>query len=267
MSTINQNGWVIPQSQHKTYSDRQSSYYKLGPYETDISHIKQSTNGVMGTYNLPTDISNYFSSLKQYIAKSELAYLLHGPCIPFMLPTNKGQHDIGSLLEDIYFPELSLITSLDGNRCFKYILQGNEETLKNRLQPTASYVKLVEQNKSSEIMGYYFPLAFEGYAVSSQIEAIQQFASCEDFSIALSGPMEIASVLAANSRLLLNPTSYSHILCASGVTHVDNRLVLCFKSYGSNLEGWLLTKQLTLDIEQISEQWSGGITVYRAISN
>jgi hypothetical protein len=44
--------------------------------------------------------------------------------------------------------------------------------------------------------------------------------------------------------------------------HDDPRLVLLLKSYGPHLEFWCMTQMLTKDVTQVSEQWSGGISIF-----
>ena len=51
----------------------------------------------------------------------------------------------------------------------------------------------------------------------------------------------------------------------SGVRHVDERLEAVLKSYGPHLEFWVLSNVLTPGKEQISEQWYGGLTIYKCL--
>ena len=52
----------------------------------------------------------------------------------------------------------------------------------------------------------------------------------------------------------------------SGARHVDNRLEAVLKSYGPHLEFWVLSNLLTPGIEQVSEQWYGGLTIYKSLN-
>ena len=81
-------------------------------------------------------------------------------------------------------------------------------------------------------------------------------------NMCLSGPLEIGNALIATPNLIINEDHYSPILCLSGVKHVDPRLICCFKSYGLHLEFWCLSQMLTKTDKQVSEQWSGGLTLF-----
>ena len=42
-------------------------------------------------------------------------------------------------------------------------------------------------------------------------------------------------------------------------------MVMLFKSYGPHLEFWLMSQMLTPNETQVSEQWSGGVTIFESI--
>ena len=81
-------------------------------------------------------------------------------------------------------------------------------------------------------------------------------------NLCLSGPVEVATSLIGSPNLLINFDSYSPVLCLSAVQHIDPRLICCFKSYGLHLEFWCLSQMLTKTTKQVSEQWSGGLTLF-----
>jgi hypothetical protein len=63
--------------------------------------------------------------------------------------------------------------------------------------------------------------------------------------------------------MLINSDYYSPILCLSSYIHSDERMILLYKSYGPHLEFWCMTQMLTPNTKQVSEQWTGGITIFR----
>ena len=98
------------------------------------------------------------------------------------------------------------------------------------------------------------------YSVDAQTTQMKDLKNISN--ICLSGPIEVSSSLIGNPNLLINKKYYSPVLCLSGVTHIDERLISCFKSYGRHLEFWCLSQMLSKDKKQVSEQWSGGISIY-----
>ena len=112
----------------------------------------------------------------------------------------------------------------------------------------------------SDICGYYFPQVLQEYSVDAQILQMKDLKNIPN--ICLSGPIEVAIALIGNPNLLINKKYYSPVLCLSGVSHIDKRLISCFKSYGRHLEFWCLSQMLSKDKKQVSEQWSGGLSIF-----
>ena len=83
--------------------------------------------------------------------------------------------------------------------------------------------------------------------------------------LVLSGGLDTAAALVGSPGLLVNENDYPPVLCLSALKHVDERLMLCFKSYGQHLEFWGMSQMLTPKITQVSEQWSGGLTLFAPI--
>ena len=48
----------------------------------------------------------------------------------------------------------------------------------------------------------------------------------------------------------------------SAFVHSDERLILVLKSYGPHMEFWCMTQMLSKHTTQVSEQWSGGLTLF-----
>ena len=66
-------------------------------------------------------------------------------------------------------------------------------------------------------------------------------------------------------ELLVNIDDYPPVLCLSALKLSDERLMLCFKAYGQHLEFWCMSQMLAPGQKQVSEQWSGGLTVFAVI--
>jgi len=212
MLHINDHGWIIPGVNHKTYAKTNSTYYKCGIYSNDELINYNLIDSCFDIKCEPGKVLEKFSELKKSILGSSISNLLLAPHIPFILPRFKSAN-IGEILEREYFPALSVALEKE-RRSFKYVLRNSDDTLVDNLYPTEYYQNLMKAGQKTAIIGYYFPLALEGYAPSSQQDAFSCLFKDIPLSATLSGPIEIASVLVANSNLLFNQESYSHILTA-----------------------------------------------------
>ena len=81
----------------------------------------------------------------------------------------------------------------------------------------------------------------------------------------LSGGTDTAAALVGSPSLLLNEDDYPPVLCLSALKHSDEKLMLCFKAYGHHLEFWCMSQMLTPKLTQVSEQWSGGLSLFAPI--
>jgi len=251
-------GHFIPGQDLSFFAYPPSNFYQLNLQSTrDIIH------SIARLYSIDRlSLSSSFDQLHSNITEDHsLASCLSGPHLPFYLPASDIT-DVGTRLVEEVLPILSNeFTSTDLDAHFKAVIQDKKQ-LPNRLQPYPGtrYDELLKANSNSPVVGFFFPLAFNQFSVSSQRKAFSLIQS--NLSITLSGPLEICSALSASPRLLMHTESYSPILCMSGVQHVDQRLTCCLKSYGPHLEFWVLSNILLPGVEQVSEQWSGGITIY-----
>lgn len=84
-------------------------------------------------------------------------------------------------------------------------------------------------------------------------------------NLCLSGGIDILAALIGSPELLINENFYAPILCLSAYVHSDQRLALLMKSYGPHMEFWCMSQMLTPKLKQVSEQWAGGITIYKIL--
>ena len=251
-------GTLIPSANHCCFSYPSNDFYALSPFSSD-----ESITAISEIHHLDIDhLTAKFHNLFKSVGSSNLKSILNGPSIPFFLPAT-AITDIGARLENDLMPVLSkAFTTYRPGSHFKAIVQDKKD-LPGRLAPRKNtrYSSLIEANIKSHLIGYYFPIALNQYSVSSQVAAFRQISE-DSLAYCLSGPLEIASALASTPNLLIHDNRYSPILVASGAEHADSRLVPIFKSYGQHLEFWVLSNILTPGVEQVSEQWSGGVTIY-----
>ncbi len=133
------------------------------------------------------------------------------------------------------------------------------------ISENSGYDVFLNNCAESTVVGYFFPTAFQEFDIESQRKRISELPEINDLSISLSGPFEIVYSLISYPQLLYSKENYSPILCASALKHTDPRMVMLFKSYGQHLEFWLMTQMLTPTMTQVSEQWSGGITIFKTL--
>jgi hypothetical protein len=255
------NGSFIPSSAHKVYSSPPSGYYKF--------NLHRSPSDIVNAIcSLPDNSERHlrlsYDKLYDEISQDKsLSNLLCGPFIPFGINRNLST-DIGSMLELDLLPSLntSFLQAYPDSH-FKVVTQ-DKQHLAGRLSPVlnSGYQQFLSSVNNSNVIGYYFPSAFPEFSISSQREAFKAIST--SLSICLSGPLEVVSASITNPSLLINTDHYSPILCMSGVRHDDERLEAVLKSYGPHLEFWVLSNVLTPGVEQVSEQWYGGLTIYKS---
>jgi hypothetical protein len=258
------NGTFIPNNDLNVFSYPTSDFYTYTSQDTYKNLQNLSINFKLDAHLL----ADSFQELTATIANDRhFSLLLNGPWLPFCLP-HTSNNDIGLRLENELLPILhKSFTSAFPDSHFKAVIQDKIQLL-GRLLPReeTNYNKLIVSNLSSAIVGIYFPNAFNQFSVSSQVIAFNKIKSVSSsLKFCLSGPLEIASALIGAPSFLIHPNSYSPILIGSGAKHKDNRLISCFKSYGQHLEFWVLSNNLTFGVEQISEQWTGGLCFYLPI--
>jgi len=146
---------------------------------------------------------------------------------------------------------------------FKAVLQSDSK-LKNNiiLEPGVGYENFIDLAKKKTVVGWYFPQAFQEYDISSQRMRLAELPLPSDFNFCLSGGKDVCAALTGSPDLLISEEHYAPILCLSAYVHSDPRLILLIKSYGPHMEFWCMTQILSKGVMQVSEQWSGGITVY-----
>jgi len=254
-------GSFIPNPTHKIFSYPPSGYYRF-----NLDSESKIIDSISIAFNISTEeISSSLNGLRSDINQEQSLWnILNGPSIPFYVSSNE-KSDIGSILQIDLLPRLdsSFRDSFPASH-FKVITQ-DKQHLSGRLLPTpeSGYQAFLDQINSTDVFGLYFPAAFPEFAISAQREAFKSLHS--SLNICLPGPLDIVSAITTFPTLLINPVNYSPILCMSGVHHVDHRLEAVLKSYGPHLELWILSNLLAPGLEQVSEQWYGGLTVYRSV--
>ena len=259
-----------PSERCRVFSKVPKDFYKIDPFDPTYSkqhEISLQNNITSNDFN-STEIEDSIKSIKNVInSDNNYRNLYNGPAIPFCIRLPNISEDLGTQLEDFWLPLLKkeYERQVPGTH-FKATLQGNTE-LKNSISifENSNYNNFIQKSLNSNIVGYYFPTAFQEFDINSQRIRITELPKINNLDICLSGPFEIIYSLVCYPKLLFSKNNYSPILCASAFEHKDPRMVMLFKSYGPHLEFWLMTQMLTPTKTQVSEQWSGGITIYKSM--
>lgn len=259
-----------PSEDCRVFSDVPKEFYKIDPLNIDFGaqHKLAVANGMVSDALDASDVEDGLKNIKASIEGSDdYQNLFNGPAIPFCLSIPDGTDDLGSQLEDHWLPLLKkeYERQVPGTY-FKATLQGDTELKKSvTICENSGYETFLDKASKTTVAGYFFPTAFQEFDIKSQRKRIADLPDLDDLDVCLSGPFEMVYSLIAQPKLLFSEENYSPILCASALLHSDPRMVMMFKSYGPHLEFWLMTQMLTPTKTQVSEQWAGGITIFKSL--
>ena len=267
---INNLGRFNPSDRCRVFSKTPKNFYKLN--NPKIEYLAQHKTAVgTGLTSAKLDVSDIDASLA-FIGNcindsGHYKHLFRATAVPFCFTVPDKKIDLGKELEGRWLPLLQteFEKKIPGAQ-FRATLQGNTQ-LSDQINPVdgSGYAEFLDQHSCSTVVGYYFPTAFQEFDISSQRKRIINLPTLDKLALCLSGPFEIIYTLACYPDLLFDRQSYSPILCASSLEHKDPRMVMMFKSYGPHLEFWLMSQMLTPSRTQVSEQWSGGLTIYTTL--
>ena len=266
---FNKLGRIIPTINCRVFSDEPKTFYKIDPITIDYpnQHSLAKSNGLISdTEDLESIQKNLFNIEKSIKSNIDFKDIFNSTAIPFCFSLPEKGDDLGNQLENFWLPMLKKEYEKQvPNAYFKATLQGNTELKDSlKLSKNTGYNIFLEKCKNALVAGFYFPTAFQEFDIESQRNRIAKLPTTLNLDLCLSGPFEIIYSLISYPRLLFSKNNYSPILCASALEHNDPRMVMLFKSYGPHLEFWLLTQMLTPTKTQVSEQWSGGITIFKS---
>jgi hypothetical protein len=267
MSFFDENGRRIPYEGLRFYSNEISSYYKLIQPKLDLFNI---FDRIKTFNNMENDLSFSDFSLKydelRYVINNNIDFsnLLRGVHIPFFYQNNHLIDDYGDNLERALLPCFKNSFSHQfPNSYFKAFMQAGSSLSGNiNLCSYSNYSSFIKSSYKKPIIGLYFPNALQGYDILSQRIQMRDLPTLPGANVCLSGGIDICSALLGSPELLIDNEFYAPILCMSSYVHTDPRLILAIKSYGPHMEFWCMTQMLTPEVTQVSEQWSGGITIF-----
>lgn len=267
MTFFDLSGRRIPTEEVRVFSREPKEYYKIDQpiinYELILNRIQDINHEIreIKKQDFEEQVKKIIEEIKK---KAEYRNLLNGVWVPFIYKRKNKGADLGRELEEELLPQVKhSFLEKNPQSEFRAILQSNSKLQKNiSLDPDSRYEEFIQMSERKAVIGLYFPQALQGFDVASQRKQMKTLTNSSGLNICLSGGMDICSALVACPELLFSNENYSPIPIMAAYKHNDNRLILLLKSYGPNLEFWCMTQMLTSQITQVSEQWTGGMTVY-----
>jgi len=268
-SLFNNQGQRIPFENMRVFNEVSLSYYKLKSPKFSFEGIltnSQQYAGVDSKISVKSFELVCLELKKKVQAEPSLNNLFNGIHVPFICPQASMISDLGTELEETTLPSVasSFKAEFPDLHC-KATLQGSSK-LSGELSVAAGsrYEGFLEAHNKGAVAGWYFPQALQEYDIASQRTQMNSLPLPDD--LVLSGGVDTAAALVGAPGLLINEDDYPPVLCLSALEHADERLMLCFKAYGHHLEFWCMSQMLTPEVTQVSEQWSGGLTLFDPIS-
>jgi len=267
-SLFDNNGRRVPFKGMRVFNEASLSYYKIDKSTFDFEEIFNNSNN-FSDINPSLTLELFESTclfLKEKLIKEPLLKnLFDGVHVPFICPRRDQESDLGRELEKTTLPSVasSFKASFPELHC-KATLQGSSK-LEGELfiAEDSRYDSFIEASNRGTVVGWFFPQALQEYDIESQRSQMKTLPMHDN--LVLSGALDTAAALVGSPDLLVNIDDYPPVLCLSALKHNDDRLMLCFKAYGQHLEFWCMSQMLTPGQKQVSEQWSGGLTVFATI--
>jgi hypothetical protein len=267
MSYFDENGRCIPNEKMRVFGVKPSNYYKIKKKSINYREIFERSKR-FGVIEDEIDVEEFEEKAKKLLhmigADPVFENLLKGAHVPFIYKEVNAEEDLGENLERNHLQRLrDSFCDKYPNSHFKAVLQSDSKLTGNiTLEAGVGYEKFLDQAKIQPTIGWFFPQVFQEYDVRSQREMSKELTKLNGLDCCLSGGKDICAALIGSPDLLINSDSYAPIICMSSYVHSDSRLVLILKSYGPHMEFWCLTQMLTKNITQVSEQWTGGLTIF-----
>jgi len=266
-SIFDEHGWCLPVEGARVFSIKPNYYYRLEQPSLDFSRIlKRLKNNKNNDFKIS---ANEFEKKTELILNklrdnTEYKNITKGVYVPFVYKRALKNFDIGLELIDHLLPSLQKSFKEHFSQSnFKTILQGNSILPGNiTIEKHSRYYEFIKDCEHEVVVGIYFPQALQQYDVYSQRFQMTTLPVLDNLRMCLSGGIDICTALTGSPELLISNKFYTPIPILSAYVHNDVRMVLMVKSYGPNLEFWCMSQMLTRTLTQVSEQWSGGMTVW-----
>ncbi len=264
-SLFDAKGRRIPYDGMRVFNVDSKYYYQLHQPEIRFAEILKRSQD-FGSVDQEVQSSKFEAACNHlridYANHPAWKDLFGGVHVPFICPQQPHVVDLGDDFEKTLTGVGKAFEEAHQGSHFKAILQGQSKLTENiSIAKNSRYEAFLRARKAGPVVGWYFPQALQEFDTDSQRKQMNSLP--EDANVCLSGGYEVSAALIGTPGLLIDPDNYAPILCLSAMEHSDPRLVLLFKSYGPHLEFWCMTQMLTPTIKQVSEQWAGGLTLFK----
>lgn len=265
ISFFNERGRRVLTKPYRVFDAQDLDYYYIQNKEVNFTEALRNFHSVgIGQGISLQEFRTLLEELKDRFHRiPALTNLFKGVHVPFIVPkVSDAGEDLSYTAVERLLPKLEASFKRHYPQAhFKAIMQGGTTLTGNlRIDERSRYENVLNAAKNSDLIGWYFPQALQQFDIESQVKQIEELPHESGFF--LSGPMEVLSANIGRPELLINREGYAPILTMPAVSHVDQKLTLALKSYGPHLEFWCLSNELTPGIKQVSEQWSGGISIF-----
>jgi len=265
ISFFNERGRRVRTKPYRVFDEQDLDYYYIQNKEVNLTEALRNFHSVgIGECISLQEFRTSLEELKDRFHRiPALTNLFKGVHVPFIVPkVSDAGEDLGYTAVERLLPKLEASFKRNYPQAhFKAIMQGGTTLTGNlRLDERSRYKNILNAAKNSDLIGWYFPQALQQFDIESQVKQIEELPL--ETGLCLSGPMEVISANIGKPNLLINQEGYPPILTMPAVKHVDDFLTLALKSYGPHLEFWCLSNELTPGVKQVSEQWSGGISIF-----
>lgn len=268
VSFFNERGRRVLTKPFRVFDTEDLDYYYIQNKEVDLDETLKNFHdaGIGRSINLEQFQRSLDTLRNRFQGLHALKNLFNGVHVPFIVPRIE---EVGGDLSHIAIERLLSQLELSFKRYhpnahFKAIMQGCLTLSGNlRVDDRSRYGSLLNAASELDLIGWYFPQALQQFDIESQVKQIEELP--HESGLCLSGPLEVLSANIGKPNLLINLEGYAPILTMPAVKHVDDKLTLALKSYGPHLEFWCLSNELTPGVKQVSEQWTGGISIFEGV--
>tara|TARA_B100000945_G_scaffold315788_1_gene315556 strand:- start:2995 stop:3822 length:828 start_codon:yes stop_codon:yes gene_type:complete len=267
-SLFDQSGRRIPFEGMRVFNLISLKFYKIKQPQLSFKSILNRSKKYLGVSENISENSLKIACDKikrEVSADSALGGLFNGVHVPFICPKDSQEKDLGFELETKNLPSVeSSFKSEYPNLHFKKNFNGDFGMRGNlSLAEGSRYENLIQSRKKSSLAGWYFPQALQEYDIPSQRKQMDTLPFFDN--LILSGIVDVSAALVGSPGLLINKDSYPPVLCLPAIEHKDRGITLCYKAYGLHLEFWCMSMMLTPSITQVSEQWTGGLSIFTSL--
>jgi hypothetical protein len=267
ISFFNEKGRRIRTKPYRVFDTEDLDYYYIQNKEVDVAGVLRNFHeaGIGENIGLEKFKASLDDLKNRFQGVHSIKNLFKGVHIPFIVPKiNDIEKDLSYTTIERFLPSVESSFKRHYPKAhFKAIMQGGSTLSGNlRVEERSRYEHLLKAAFDSDLIGWYFPQALQQFDIESQVSQTEELPN--ESGLCLSGPMELLLANIGKPDLLINEAGYPPILTMPAVKQVDKKLTLALKSYGPHLEFWCLSNELTPGVKQVSEQWSGGITIFKA---